>query len=199
IILTTSVALTGISNSSRPITKKVSPAHIPIERPVETKPVPQKVPGSVVSFLSQYNLEGYARQFWKALQFNNLLPLQQEISRDRGLEMISLPQIPNGLNGLDALRVNGQTDGGSHYIYFWKPSLKIKQFHRDVRGQEIVQLQHLLAGEYYAGAIDGIVGPMLAQSITDFQTDMRLPISGVPDSQTLFLLYALKQKQERSK
>ncbi len=189
----------ALGDFSFPDLNKGEPASvvIPIVRSEEIKSPPPIVPESILTFLGEYNLGDYGQQFWKAIQHDNLLPLKQKIYQARGLQMVIFSEIPTALKHLDALRIAGKKSENPHYIFFWKPQLNIEQFHFRHQGKSIVQLQYLLEGQYYTGPIDGIVGRKLMQAIVDFQTDLSLPVTGIPDNSTLFVLCSLKNKSER--
>ncbi len=185
--------LTGFSVSELNTEKSPSLRH-PIVRSEEKPPL---LPEPIVTFLAKYNLESYARQFWEAIQSDSLLLFAQEIYQAKGLQLVSFLEVPDNLKSMDALRITGKKEGKPYYIFFWKPQLSIEKFHLWHRGKKIVQLQHLLEGQYYTGRIDGIVGHRLIQAIVDFQTELNLPVTGIPDSSTLFVLCSLKNESER--
>lgn len=184
--------LTGFSSFELNAEKSPS-LRQPIVRLEEKPPL---VPEPIVTFLHKYNLENYAQQFWEAIQDDRLLLFGQEIYQTEGLQLVSFFEIPDNLKSMDALRITGKKDGKPNYIFFWKPQLSIGKFHLWYRGKKIVQLQHLLEGKYYTGQIDGIVGHRLIQAVVDFQTELSLPVTGIPDSSTLFVLCSLKNDHE---
>lgn len=55
-----------------------------------------------------------------------------------------------------------------------------------MRGADVLRVQSLLAGQgFYAGAVDGVFGPLTGRAVADFQTLSGLPPSGVVDQHTL--------------
>jgi len=96
------------------------------------------------------------------------------------------------------LRIVGKNK--TYFICFWKPTISIDEFHWHSEGPQILQLQHLLARQgYYSGVMDGIVGRRLLQAITDFQTDLHLPITGNPDQASIFILCNLGARKQDKK
>jgi general secretion pathway protein A len=166
-------------------------APLPVAEP-ESKPEQAVIPPAITTFLQGYNLQEYTDSFWQAVQNNNLTAIGEEIRKTTGLAMISLPVLPAGMQNLDALQVADTINQQPHFIFFWKPQLIINEYYYNYQGSRIVQLQYMLAEkDYYHGAIDGIVGRKLMQSVVDFQLAHNLTITGIPDQPTLFVLYSL--------
>lgn len=150
------------------------------------------IPKDVTTFLQGYDLLNYATPFWLGVQQGNLHQISQEIQQTTGFELVSLPSLPQSLHNMDVLQITNQQSKKPHFIFFWRPQLEIDQFYYNYQGRKIVQLQYMLADkQYYQGAIDGIVGRKLMQSIIDFQTMNGLSVSGIPDKATLFVLCSL--------
>jgi general secretion pathway protein A len=155
---------------------------------VKTTPVPLPVN----EFLQGYDLDSHATLFWAGLQKGNLKPLNAEIKKSTGLEMITLPSLPPFLQNMDVLQISDKINKQPRFLFYWRPQLVINDFYIHYQGRKIVQLQYMLADQnYYNSGIDGIVGEKLMQSIVDFQRANDLNVSGIPDQETLFVLCCL--------
>ncbi len=157
------------------------------------------IPRAVSTFLQGYGLQEYSQRFWEGLVQGKVEQLKKEIYVTTGLQMVKFPVIPPEFNKkLDLLRIVGKNK--TYFICFWKPTISIDEFHWHSEGPQILQLQHLLARQgYYSGVMDGIVGRRLLQAITDFQTDLHLPITGNPDQASIFILYNLGARKQDKK
>jgi peptidoglycan hydrolase-like protein with peptidoglycan-binding domain len=83
----------------------------------------------------------------------------------------------------------------NRYILFWKPKLEIENFYLHYEGEEIRELETLLMVEgLYRYDLDGLVGPKLMTAVNRFQRQNGLPVTGFPDSQTIFLLCQVTKK-----
>ena len=76
------------------------------------------------------------------------------------------------------------------WLLLWQPPLTLRYFHYQYKGEEIRQLQQMLAtANVYHDRLDGIVGTHMMKAILAFQDKQKLPVTGYPDAATLFSLY----------
>jgi len=101
-----------------------------------------------------------------------------------------LEQIPDAVRekyGILAYPVD--SNGKQGLFLFWRPELQLRNYYYGYKGTEISALQEMLAERnLYDDHIDGIVGKNLTASIKRFQSQMSLPVTGLPDDRTLFLI-----------
>ncbi len=191
VLFTAGLATLGLN---RPLQTSLSSTPPPASQKTTTGTIAQNsiVPEAVTTFLQGYNLLEYAQPFWRGIENGNLHTIRQEIQKSTGLEIVTLPCLPKSLQNMDVLQISTRLDKLPRFLFFWQPQLVIDDFYYNFQGNKIVQLQYMLAaGHYYQGAIDGIVGRKLLQAIIDFQVDMGLSLSGLPDQPTLFVLCSL--------
>lgn len=145
---------------------------------------------SIKSFLASYGLESYCSEFQTALNEKKLSLLQQKIFDQTGYQLIRLEILPETIKQkYDILSGYNQDSKQQEYYLFWKPWLKIVKFYSGYRGEEITDLQKLLAHMgIYDYNIDGIVGQIIMDSVKNFQKKNDLNVTGFPDSETVFLL-----------
>lgn len=171
----------------------------PVNQAVVEKPVPKKeepiqsepdVSGSVLSFLSVYGLESFSSDFQTALLQKHFTPVVQSIFDKTGYQLIVLNSLSPDIQGkYDILSYKNSKTNQTEYYLFWKPWLKIVKFYSGYRGEEISDLQTLLARtDLYDYNIDGIVGQIIMKSVKEFQRGQGLPVSGFPNPETIFLL-----------
>lgn len=197
IILLTSGLMTLCLNIPLQISLKPTPPVV-AQNTTETTATDSLIPEAVTTFLQGYNLRKYAQLFWRGIENGNLHTASQEIKKSTGLEIVTLPSLPRSLQNMDVLQISTKLDKRPRFLFFWQPQLVIDDFYYNYQGNKIVQLQYMLATEnYYKGAIDGIVGRKLMQSIIDFQVDLGLSLSGIPDQSTLFVLCSLTNHSGR--
>jgi hypothetical protein len=179
------------------ITKPVPVAEIS-EKPIPSASLPDKkkariktaVPDSVISFLSAYGLESFAIKFQQAQANNNFTDIRDTIFDQTGYQLIKLNTLSNLIRKkYDILSSIDQDNQTPEFYLFWRPRLKIIKFYSGYRGEEISDLQKLLAEFHlYNYNIDGIVGQIIMKSVKIFQTQNNLPVTGFPDPETIFLL-----------
>ncbi|MCP3876748.1 MAG: AAA family ATPase [Desulfobacteraceae bacterium] len=144
----------------------------------------------VSQFLSAYGLMKFKEQFKSLLSHGKIKEVRAVIYNKTGLELIQLDTIPEKIqNHYDIFVINEKRANLTGYYLFWFPIMKIQKFYIGYRGQEIKPVQKLLKDtglyDYY---IDGIVGPILINGITQFQRQNNLKVTGFPDPETVFLL-----------
>jgi general secretion pathway protein A len=154
------------------------------------------VPDSVISFFSAYGLESFAIGFHQAQTKNNLKDIRDTIFDQTGLQLIKLDNISSPVREKYDILSSIHHDSQTPVFYlFWKPWLKIKKFYSGFRGEEISDLQKLLAKFHlYNYDIDGIVGQIMVKSVKEFQRQHHLPVTGFPDPETIFLLSNINKK-----
>lgn len=80
---------------------------------------------------------------------------------------------------------------GPEWIVLWELPVRIENFYPDYTGEEIKEVQQKLKQlGYYDYNIDGYFGSVTWRSITAFQEDYGLKMTGTPTKETLFWLYA---------
>ncbi|MEJ2038637.1 MAG: AAA family ATPase [Desulfosarcinaceae bacterium] len=159
--------------------------------PVRSTPAPTSgIDGNITEFLKVHGLEAYSEDFSRALAQGTLPLLADRIYRQEGLQLVQLNLLSApARRRYGALVLPGRDGEASQWLVFWEPALQLKRFYYHYRGAEIINLQKLLAAmRLYTDKIDGIVGTRLMKAVIAFQEQNRLPVTGFPDSQTIFLL-----------
>ena len=160
----------------------------------------ESLSSDIAKFLAPYGLRDYAPQFLLALKNNQLELISRRIREDKGLELITLENLPPFVRERFIVLVypQGAVDNAKYFL-FWKPELRFERFYFGYRGEKVKKLQRLLASfNYYRDDIDGIVGPNLMRAVVKFQKEMGLKISGYPDSRTLFMLSSLRESVQQN-
>ncbi len=155
----------------------------------------QTVPSQILNFLTDYGLSSYSRAFFYGLTHGSLESVSAKILKDTGLCLIQLKVVPEKIRERFGILVYPSNDGkNQRFFIFWKPEFWVKQFYYGYRGPEILRVQRMLAGlNFYKDAVDGIVGKNLMKAIVEFQKRMSLPVTGFPDTRTLFLMCNMKE------
>jgi general secretion pathway protein A len=164
----------------------------PIEAPME----PQ-ADAPIQDFLDSYGLGSFAAEFGPALESRNFGPIAGRILEDSGQRLVLLPAEMSEVQSSYATLEIPQSDTNSaELLLFWKPSTwNTSSFDSFYRKNEVMKLQQALADfGSYSYFVDGIAGDITTTAIELFQTNAGLPLTGVPDTGTLFLLEFLNQQ-----
>jgi general secretion pathway protein A len=172
----------------------LSPESKKMERPVYLKKDP--VPEALQDFLSGYSLGRFSRAFNAALDKGDFRKMSRTILRETGYQLITLDSLPEQVREKYGVLMCPAPQGkGNRYLLFWRPRLLIGKFYYGYKGQEIRNLQKLLAaGGYYRQELDGIVGSGLMKALVEFQRQTGIEVTGYPDQQTVFLLHILENR-----
>ncbi len=148
------------------------------------------VPAPIKDFLRIYHLSEYERPLFDALKTRRFREVSDRIYEHTGYRLILLHSVPDSVREkYGILAYPSEAGGGETYFLFWRPRIQLKKFYYGYRGEDIRELQEMLATEhFYEDHIDGIVGKNLMKAVIHFQEKAGLPITGVPDDTTLFLL-----------
>lgn len=151
----------------------------------------QAVKPRVRKFLAAYGLEPFAGDFTRALAWRRLDGVASRILNKTGMRLVELPVVSAAVRARYAtLEVARGEKAPNAYLLFWKPKLWRKtSFSVFYRAKDIVELQKALSerGAYHF-RIDGLGGFRTTAAIRAFQKRMNLPVNGVPDVATLFML-----------
>lgn len=150
----------------------------------------ESVPEGIRGFLSAYGLSKMGPAFLEGLRGGRLDRVSDMIFRETGYRMVQLSQVPEGIRSrYTVLHLSLEASGEDLFVLFWKPDLEVNTFYLNYQGEEIRDLEvRLLSLGYYDYRLDGLVGPRLMAALNRFQMESDLPITGFPDSQTVFLL-----------
>ena len=162
----------------------------------ETLTRTEDIPESILTFLSAYGLEDFGESFYFALSSDRLDEEAQAIRAHTGYQMIELKHIPETIRiQYDMLSFHVPPDDDEAFLLFWQPEFEIKKFYLKYKGPEITRLQELLAGHnLYFRHANGKVEKRSMEAIIQFQKQNKLPITGFPDKETVFLLCRLTDK-----
>lgn len=160
-----------------------------VQDPVYLKEKP--VPRALRDFLSANSLSKFAFAFDRALGKGDFKKLSNDILRQTGYQLVTLKKLPEPVREkYGVLMCPASRGSGNEYFLFWRPKLLIRKFYYGYQGQEIVELQKLLASVHcYHGTVDGIVGSGLMRAVLEFQKRMGIKVTGYPDQRTVFLLH----------
>ena len=149
------------------------------------------IPESVIDFLEKYKLAEYQKPFFKALQTNRFSELTQEIFDKTGYMMVRLNHAANDIKKkYGTLKNISNLDGHQDFYLFWRPPLIVNKFYYYYEGEEVLTLQKMMTEMHlYTASLDGKVGKNLMMAVVGFQKQMGLPVTGFPDSKTIFLLW----------
>ena len=149
------------------------------------------IPESVIDFLEKYKLAEYQKPFFKALQTNRFSELTQEIFDKTGYMMVRLNHAANDIKKkYGTLKNISNLDGHQDFYLFWRPPVIFNNFYYYYQGEEVLALQKMMAEMHlYTARLDGKVGKNLMMAVVGFQKQMGLPVTGFPDSKTIFLLW----------
>jgi len=144
----------------------------------------------IAQFLAAHGLSHLMDAFVAAVQSGNFQQLTDTIFKQTGYELIRLSRIPPAVQDkFDILRYPIAADVVATHFLLWKPRLRIRQFSKSYKGQEILKLQEMLADSgLYTFRKDGIVGKHLIEALARFQIKLNLPVTGQPDPGTVFLI-----------
>lgn len=150
----------------------------------------------LTNLLLKYRLQNLLPILDRAVATKDLDLIRQTLPTD--LQLIGLQTLPSTRDVLFTYfpwkKYTGQDPA---WIVVWKPALTITDFYPYYKSKEIASLQAMLKVlDYYSGAIDGIVGPVMWKGINNFQKKMGLDRSAAPDPKTIFLIYAAYKAQK---
>jgi general secretion pathway protein A len=149
-----------------------------------------KIPQPVADFLREYQLSDYDNSFFEALKTSRFQEFSDCTFDQTGLRLILLEHVPDTVRAkYSILAYPIDSKGKQGFFLFWRPTLQVENFYYGYEGEEISVLQDMLAAvNLYDDQLDGVVGRNLMTSVIRFQQEMALPVTGLPDDRTLFLL-----------
>jgi pyruvate carboxylase len=149
------------------------------------------VPESVIDFLGKYNLAKYRKQFFEALQSKRFIEISKAIFDETGYMMVRLNHVSGDIKKKYGTLQNISNVKDHQDVYlFWHPPIIFNKFYYYYEGEEVLALQKMMAKMHlYTARLDGKVGKNLMMAVVGFQKQMGLPVTGFPDSKTIFLLY----------
>ena len=149
------------------------------------------IPKSVIDFLDKYKLGKYQKPFFKSLQMNQFDKLNQKIFDESGYMMVRLNHVADAINKkYGILKHISRVDNHQDFYLFWRPPVIFNKFYYYYEGEEVLALQKKMAEMHlYTAGFDGKVGKNLMMAVVGFQKQMGLPVTGFPDSKTIFLLW----------
>ena len=147
----------------------------------------------IAEFLAAHHLSHLMDSFVAAVQSGDFQKLTNTILKQTGYELIRLRQIPPMVQDrYGILRHPVASDRVATHFLLWQPRLRIEQFRKSYKGEEILKLQEMLADfGLYTFRKDGIVGRHLTDALARFQAKVNLPVTGQPDPETLFMICTL--------
>jgi general secretion pathway protein A len=152
--------------------------------PVAPAPVEKGVPEPTLAFLNAYGLERYSGKFQQAYEGNSFKAIGELITQETGLRLIMLKVAPDGIRDRYKL-----LSYGKYSLLFWKPQIQTASYRMGYQGEEIANIQKLLAkGGFYRDRVDGMVGVNSRMAMALFQQSVGLEPTGIPDLTTLFIL-----------
>ncbi len=142
-------------------------------------------------FLGPFGLEEKVGTMALAVEKKDIALLEEALPG--GVQLLQLKRLPKaGSLSFTAFPWNKTIDEGPAWIVLYKPHYTVVDFFYGYRGQEIFTLQaQLKALGYYAGRLDGLVGPATWQAVNRFQEAKKIKRSMWPDRETIFWLSAL--------
>jgi general secretion pathway protein A len=145
---------------------------------------------AIETFLAAYDLSKFTEEFSDALRVDYLERIVSAIFEATGQQMVMLDHMPETIQQqYGVLTLARGSSGKKTHLFFWKPHLRVTEFYPGYRGEEIMQLEELLAlQDLYKYRLDGVVGPKLWAAVKRFQENNQLRITGFPDEETIFLL-----------
>ena len=154
------------------------------------------IPTPVTEFLEGYQLSAFKSPFFEALEAGRLEDITARIYGQTGYRLIQLETVPADVREqYGVLAYPHPLTQEDRFLLFWKPALRITKFYYHYMGQDIYDLQEVLASKgFYQDTLDGIVGKNLMKAIIRFQETMGLQITGYPDEQTIFLIFNHKEQ-----
>ncbi|MCD6153134.1 MAG: AAA family ATPase [Syntrophobacterales bacterium] len=158
--------------------------------PEKTQIAEIPIPAALSDFLRYYKLSDYEIDFFKAMETGRFKDINDTIYEATGYQLVRFDNLPAEIqNNYALLDFISKKTGNKTYCLFWKPTIKVTRFYIGYEGDEIMKLEKLLAAcRLYTFSIDGIVGPRLMRAVSRFQQKKGLPITGLPDEKTIFLL-----------
>jgi hypothetical protein len=141
-------------------------------------------------------LGSYAGAFGNALSQGDLEPVSREIYAKTGLRLVQLDNLPDEVRRRHGVLTHPLgPEGKLRHFVLWRPQFEFKKFHYYYVGSEVFALQKWLAQlGLYTDKLDSIVGARLMKGVVDFQRAQGLPVTGFPDTATLFLLSGLQEE-----
>ena len=158
-------------------------AFVPAKQPAASAALPE-----VRQFLEYYGLENYTEAFTQALGAD-FEPIAQRIVTESGYRLVQIPELTLNIRGRYRILRLSSAEGVVKRLLFWRPNYWIDSFVSGEKSEKILALQKQLAHiNLYNTNLDGIVGNQTIVSLTGFQKRLNLPVTGLPDAATLFLL-----------
>ena len=148
------------------------------------------IPATVTNFLKEYNLVEYRGSFFEALKTDRFEEVKETIYKKTGYMLIMLDHVSDQIEKkYGTLKYVSSLENQSKFYLFWRPPIIVKKFYYYYAGEEILSLQKMMANlGLYTARMDGKVGKKLMLAVVGFQKQMGLPVTGYPDSKTIFLL-----------
>jgi general secretion pathway protein A len=190
-------------------TPALTPAPTPAPTPKET--VTQPHPEAHVTFLKQFDLEHLLPVLDQTLRTRNIGLLEHQLPPN--IQLVQLQELPTKGNvrfsalswptssevpdAPDVERPESRSElrDGPQWIALWEPVVRIDQFYPGHKSKDITELQWMLRNMgYYAGTVDGVVGPLTWQAINQFQREWPVTRTGNPSMETVFWIAALYEK-----
>ena len=158
-------------------------------------PFSKQSPDAIDAFLRSFGLNQWAAKFRAALAHGEMTAFSADLFQNTGYQLVELNQLnANVRKNFGVLSLPREAAKTSIYYVLWRPTIRITNFYYYYQGVEINYLQSLLAkANLYHDKLDKIVGPHLMQAVVKFQEKMGLPVTGFPDSRTLFWLVHIEE------
>jgi hypothetical protein len=149
------------------------------------------IPESVIDFLGKYKLAKFQKPFFEALRTKQFNEITEAIFKETGYMLVNLNHVSDDIKKkYGALKNISNLKGHQDFYLFWRPPMIFKKFYYYYEGEEVLALQKMMAEMHlYTARLDGKVGKNLMMAVVGFQKQMGLPVTGFPDSKTIFLLW----------
>lgn len=178
------------------------PAASPVEERERGTEADPALAAAVEEFLAPWGLEKALREeLYKAVRDNDPQAFARAVSaavlpEQMPLGVIRLREKPGKKFGESSYfswqRYSGS---GPAWLAIWRLPITLRQYAMEERSRDVVALQEQLdLHGYYRMGIDGKVGPGTWKAVELFQGDHNLPVTGVPDAETIFWLYHTTKK-----
>ncbi|MBF0152605.1 MAG: AAA family ATPase [Magnetococcales bacterium] len=184
------VQITAMQEQARHAQQMVGDVQSRLQAHKDNSDIVARIPPELLSFMVHYNLEQFAAAFSRGLKDGSLEAVEQKIARESGYRLVQLEQLPAGMDPKEYAIFPYTPDGGTKkYMLFWKPPFWMDVIYFSQSGDDVRKLQEALANKgVYTAPVDGIVGRYTLASLAHFQKNAGIPLTGRPDSATLFLL-----------
>ena len=156
------------------------------------------------AFLVPWGLEELRDALYDAVKHNNPEIFSRALSAMKtddaaALVMVPLQQPPPEAGAETFSKFHWQQFGefGPSWLVLWRPPYVLPDYAMEERSRGVVKLQERLdLLGYYRQGIDGKVGVGTWKAVERFQADHGLPVTGVPDAATVFLLEHASKPQQ---